>query len=109
MPARLALTGKTTGLDLPSQVKILQCATHAGCGNSVRISLSQRMAILRNFACDAPDIHRTAAVVPQPASTTTELNLATFSKLRQVYESNRRTATDDALMMKVLKDAYDSQ
>jgi len=107
MPARLALTGQTTGMELPSQLQILQCATRAGCGNSIRVSLNQRMAILRNFTYDAPDVHG-VATIPEPASSDRNFNLAAFSKLRQVYESNRRTATDDATMMQVLKDAYDS-
>jgi len=107
MPARLALTGKTTGIDVPSQLKIIQCATHSGCSTGVTVPLEERMKILRTYVSNAP---RHPGSTSASISTSPSLNfdLVAFAKLRQVYEANRRTASDDAAMFKILRDAFDS-
>lgn len=107
MPARLALTGKTTGIDVPSQLKIIQCATHSGCSTGVTVPLEERMEILRTYVSNAP---RHPGSTSASISTSPSLNfdLVAFAKLRQVYEANRRTASDDAAMFKILRDAFDS-
>eukprot|EP00629_Pelagomonadales_sp_RCC1024_P017046 CAMPEP_0119263204 /NCGR_PEP_ID=MMETSP1329-20130426/2681_1 /TAXON_ID=114041 /ORGANISM="Genus nov. species nov., Strain RCC1024" /LENGTH=603 /DNA_ID=CAMNT_0007262903 /DNA_START=1609 /DNA_END=3420 /DNA_ORIENTATION=- len=107
MPARLALTGDITGVDVSAQLKLLQCATHAKCGDAFRVSIDQRIAMLREYIVRAPgrNVKTTvddASVPPQ------RFDFDTFSKLRKVYESNRRTAPEDKAMFAVLKAAYES-
>jgi len=107
MPARIALTGKTTGMDIPSQLKIIQCAIHANCARSICVSIDQRMEILRAYGDSAPcsfDGNTTPEGELEPKR---NMNLATFSKLRRVYESNRRTASDDITMFEILRNAYE--
>lgn len=109
MSARLALTGKITGVDVPSQLKIIQCATHAGCSDETLVSIAQRMAILRAYAANASSCHEYNVGSSSVGSAShSPPDLATFSKLRQVYESNRRTASDDTAMFEILRSAYDA-
>lgn len=107
MPARLALTGRTTGVDVPSQLKVIQCAYHAGCGSSICIMLEKRMEILRGYVHKAPS--STIKITANSTVSNEEFDLDAFSKLRQVYESNRRVASDDATMFKLLQDAFEAQ
>jgi glutamyl-tRNA synthetase len=108
MSARLALTGKVSGIDVPSQLKIIQCATHAGCSGESIVSIAQRIATLRAYVANAPDYLEYAAAGSASSSVSPPKrpDLDTFSKLRQVYESNRRTASDDAEMFEILCAAY---
>jgi len=108
MSTRLALTGRITGIDVPSQLKIIQCAAHAGCSDKTLVSIAQRMAILRAYAANASNC-LAFQVGPGNAGSTSLKgpDLATFSKLRRIYESNRRNATDDTAMFKILCAAYD--
>lgn len=102
MPARLALTGRTTGVDVASQLKVIQCAHHAGCGDNIRVSLEQRMEMLRAYATYAGSSSQQAV---SNTARSMRFDLDAFSKLRQVYESNRRLALDDKTMFKLLKEA----
>lgn len=105
MSARLALTGSTTGIDVPSQLKIIQMAAHAGCGDNVRVEMEQRISILRNYATDA--VISCNDALPTSCNQLTHISeFATFCKLRQVYESNRRIAQDDAVMFDILNAAH---
>jgi len=107
MPARIALTGKTTGVDIPSQLKIIQCAIHANCARSICVSIDQRIEMLRAYAGSVPcsfDGNTTSKGELEPKR---NMNLATFSKLRRIYESNRRAASDDITMFEILRDAYE--
>ena len=108
MPARLALTGRTTGMDVPSQLKVIQCAKDAGCGEGICISLEKRIDMLRAYVSRAPSSSG-KLIISNSVRSTKGLDLDAFAKLRQVYESNRRTAPDDATMFKLLKDAFDTQ
>lgn len=107
MPARLALTGDITGVDVSAQLKLLQCATHAKCGDAFRVSIDQRIAMLREYIVRAPG--RNVKITVDDASVPRQgFDFDTFSKLRKVYESNRRTAPEDKAMFAILKAAYDS-
>merc|ERR1712157_297467 len=108
MPARLALTGSTTGLDIPSQLRIIQCAAHAGCDDDVFVSLEQRMKILGAYISDTPETSSDSFESKPVGNLVEEFDLATFSKLRKVYESNRRAVSDDARMFEILKEAFNS-
>jgi glutamyl-tRNA synthetase len=106
MPARLALTGDTTGVDVSAQLKVIQCATHAKCGDAFRVSIDQRIAMLREYIVRAPG--RNTTVTIDASAPRQGFDFATFSKLRQIYESNRRTAPEDKAMFAILKAAYNS-
>ena len=108
MPARLALTGSTTGIDISRQLKILQCALDAGVGADYVIPVCERMNQLKEWAVNgdtfvADDDGNSLATYVSPKG----LDLKTFSKLRKVYEANRRTAEDDSRMYEILKAAFD--
>jgi len=110
MPARLALTGSTTGIDVSSQLKLLQCALDAGVDASFLVPMHERIRQLKDWAISdsgsfgGDNIY---VVHPREESAATIIDLKTFSKLRMVYEANRRRAEEDSDMFEILKAAYE--
>jgi len=109
MPARLALTGSTTGIDVSSQLKLLQCALDAGVDASFLVPMHERIRQLKDWAIsDSGSFGGDNIYVhPREESAATIIDLKTFSKLRMVYEANRRRAEEDSDMFEILKAAYE--
>jgi len=117
MPARLALTGRTSGPDVQAQLRTLAAASAVGLRAPGLAPLECRIAQLKLWASQsASDAslasddglptaqHQVAQVAAKPP-----LSFDDFKKLRHVYEAHRRTLCDDErAMYDVLVAAYDA-
>jgi len=133
MPARLALTGRLAGPDVPAQLETLQAAVNAQIEFDDLLPFDLRMATLQKWCHDqnavpisskgrGPTALAPGQASPSPEVTATreELLAATmtdsppekpisfedFKKLRQVYEKNRPVLEDDRDMYDALVAAY---
>ena len=123
MAARLALTGRLIGPEVPAQLKTLALAQTSVTSPDL-VAFPDRIAQLREWASQNGGVAAPPPPPPPPETTdeetTTTPSRATsssdggvpvsfeeFKKLRQVYEANRRDLDDDKSMYAALVDAYD--
>jgi len=105
MPVRLALTGRASGPEVEAQLETLALAGTAAFATDVRVPLVERIAALKQWALDgAPAAAEGAAAAPKKGSVAVAapLTLEAFTKLRPIYEANRRKIEDDEQMYAVL-------